>query len=56
MVADLLERLGAELSVSADGNRFLLAVPERRAESMPGVVVLNWFEELKRVQPMRSQQ
>jgi Tol biopolymer transport system component len=33
--------------VSADGNRFLLVVPELKAGAQPTVVVLNWFEELK---------
>jgi hypothetical protein len=33
--------------VSADGNRFLLVVPEQSAQAQPTVVVLNWFEELR---------
>ena len=33
--------------VSADGNRFLLVVPEQRSGAQPTVVVINWFEELK---------
>ena len=33
--------------VSADGNRFLLVVPEQKPGAQPVVVVLNWFEELK---------
>jgi Tol biopolymer transport system component len=33
--------------VSADGNRFLLVVPEQRPAAQPTMVVLNWFEELK---------
>ena len=33
--------------VSADGNRFLLVVPEQKSGAQPTVVVLNWFEELK---------
>ena len=32
--------------VSADGNRFLLVVPEQKAGAQPVVVVLNWLEEL----------
>jgi serine/threonine-protein kinase len=34
--------------VSADGNRFLLVLPQQRVGSQPTVVVLNWFEELGR--------
>ena len=34
--------------VSADGNRFLLVVPEQKAGAQPVVVVLNWLEELKK--------
>jgi serine/threonine-protein kinase len=33
--------------VSADGNRFLLVIPEEKSGSQPTVIVLNWFEELK---------
>jgi serine/threonine-protein kinase len=33
--------------VSADGNRFLLVVPEQKSGAQPVVVVLNWLEELK---------
>jgi Tol biopolymer transport system component len=32
--------------VSADGNRFLLVVPEQKSGAQPVVVVLNWFEQL----------
>jgi hypothetical protein len=32
--------------VAADGNRFLLVLPNFRASAEPTVVVLNWFEEL----------
>ena len=33
--------------VSADGNRFLLVLPEQKQGAQPTVVVLDWFEELK---------
>ena len=33
--------------VSADGNRFLLVVPEQKSGAQPTVVVLNWFDELR---------
>jgi Tol biopolymer transport system component len=51
------DRLGAgrtlAYDVSADGNRFLLVVPEQKSGAQPTVVVLNWFEELKRLVPAR---
>ncbi len=34
--------------VSASGDRFLLVVPEQRSGAQPVVVVLNWFEQLKK--------
>ena len=34
--------------VSPDGARFLMIKPLERPGSQPVVVVLNWFEELKR--------
>jgi Tol biopolymer transport system component len=37
--------------VTPDGSRFLLAIPEERPEATPVVVVLNWFEELRRRVP-----
>jgi serine/threonine-protein kinase len=33
--------------VSADGNRFLLVLPQQRAGSQPTTVVMDWFEELR---------
>jgi hypothetical protein len=33
--------------VAADGERFLLVVPDQKAEVQATVVVLNWFEELR---------
>ncbi|MBC7791225.1 MAG: protein kinase [Anaerolineae bacterium] len=33
--------------VSADGNRFLLILPESKSGAQPTVVVLNWFEDLR---------
>ena len=33
--------------VSADGNRFLLVLPEHKFGAQPTVVVLDWFEELR---------
>ena len=33
--------------VSADGNRFLLVLPQQRAGSQPTVVVMDWFAELR---------
>jgi Tol biopolymer transport system component len=33
--------------VTADGNRFLLVVPEDNPAAQPTVVVLNWFQELR---------
>ncbi len=33
--------------VSADGNRFLLVVPEQKSGAQPVVVVLDWLEQLK---------
>ena len=44
------DRLGGgrslEYDVTADGNRFLLVIPEQNTSAQPTVVVLNWFEEL----------
>ncbi len=39
--------------VSADGQRFLMVKPSQSAEASPTQidVVLNWFEELKRLVP-----
>jgi serine/threonine-protein kinase len=43
---------GRTYDVSPDGNRFLMVRTEDQA-STPLVVVLNWFEELKRLAPIR---
>jgi hypothetical protein len=37
--------------VTPDGGRFLLVAPIDRLEATPNVVVLNWFEELRRRVP-----
>ena len=37
--------------VSPDGERFLMVLEDRTPETMELVVVLNWFEELKRLVP-----
>jgi len=33
--------------VTADGNRFLFAIPVLRPEAQPTIVTLNWFQELR---------
>ena len=38
--------------VHPDGERFLFIRPERRSDQLH--VVLNWFDELKRVAPARN--
>jgi hypothetical protein len=37
--------------VAPDGSRFLLVTPIERLEATPNVVVLNWFDELRRRAP-----
>jgi hypothetical protein len=48
-------RLGGGRSVgydvTPDGSQFLMVTPIERPEAQPIVVVLNWFEELKRRVP-----
>ena len=45
------DRLGGgrslEYDVSADGNRFLLVIPEQKTNAQPTVVVLGWLADLK---------
>lgn len=45
------DRLGSgrtlAYDVSADGERFLLVVPQQNPGAQPTVVVLNWVEELR---------
>jgi hypothetical protein len=47
--------LGADYSVSNDGQRFLMVRPREQAQaSLTQInVVMNWFEELKRRAPLR---
>ena len=45
-----------EYHVTSDGRRFLQIVPDQPADLPSGLqiqVVLNWFEELKRLVPVR---
>jgi len=42
-----LDWAGLSYDVSANGDRFLMALPVPRPEAQPVAVVLNWFEELK---------
>ena len=42
---------GPSYDVSPDGERFLMVLENETPETMELVVVLNWFEELKRLVP-----
>jgi hypothetical protein len=37
--------------VTPDGSQFLMVTPIERPGAQPTIVVLNWFEELKRKAP-----
>jgi hypothetical protein len=37
--------------VTPDGSRFLLVTPIERPRATPNVVVINWFEELRKKSP-----
>jgi len=47
--------LGADYSVSADGQRLLMVRPQEQAQTSLTQInmVMNWFEELKRRVPLR---
>lgn len=44
-------RFGANYDITADGERFIMIKPEEETEPTQVNVVVNWFEELKRLVP-----
>ena len=48
---DPVERSGRSYDVSPDGDRFLMLEDANDSATSEIVVVLNWFEELKRLVP-----
>ncbi len=56
-LSDIIHRSGVHFDVTADGQRFLVTVPVdsgHTGDTAPGArlnVILNWFEELKRLVP-----
>jgi hypothetical protein len=45
-------RFSANYDITPDGDRFIMIKPEKKSEPTQIIVVLNWFEELKRRVPL----